>query len=172
MNKEFSVHNGLTEYGRCLQKGCAKHGMCGTREYSTWNSMITRCTNPNNKDYPNYGGRGITVCQEWLDSFEVFYRDMGDIPEGMSLDRVDNNKGYYKDNCKWSTNSEQKHNRRTFRSNTSGRTGVHFQKTDGKWVAKIGFQNKLIYLGLFTDFEEAVRAREAAELEYFGRIKK
>lgn len=88
-----------------------KHAMQGTPEYHTWKGMIQRCANPNASRYKDYGGRGITVCEEWL-SFEKFYADMGDRPTGTSLDRIDNNSGYYKDNCRWATQSIQNSNKR------------------------------------------------------------
>jgi hypothetical protein len=73
--------------------------------------MKKRCLVPTHKAYKDYGGRGITVCEEWLD-YNNFVRDMGEAPSNMSLDRIDNDKGYYKDNCKWSTQTEQMNNRR------------------------------------------------------------
>ena len=77
--------------------------------------MLSRCYNPNATGYKNYGGRGITVCDSWRDCFENFLRDMGDRPEKMSLDRINNNDGYSKENCKWSTVLEQNRNKRTTR---------------------------------------------------------
>lgn len=84
-------------------------------EYGAWSSMIQRCTNPNNPPYFNYGGRGITVCERWM-SFENFFEDMGEKPSSNhSLDRKDNNLGYYKENCKWSLRAEQNRNKRNNR---------------------------------------------------------
>lgn len=85
-----------------------------TLSYKRWIGMKDRCYNPNNAMYPHYGGRGLTVCPEWVNSFDCFHADMGDAPEGKSLDRIDNDKGYSKDNCKWSTPSEQTKNRRPY----------------------------------------------------------
>jgi len=73
--------------------------------------MKQRCLNPNNDAYKDYGERGITVCNRWLD-FKNFYADMGDRPEGKELDRKDNDKGYYKENCRWATAAENVQNRR------------------------------------------------------------
>jgi hypothetical protein len=81
------------------------------RVYTTWLGMLQRCLNPRNPGFHNYGGRGIIVCKRWH-KFENFYADMGDPPDGLTLDRKDNDKGYSPQNCKWSTRLEQVHNRR------------------------------------------------------------
>lgn len=78
--------------------------------------MKQRCLNPNNNQFHNYGARGITVCDRWLDSFENFYNDMGEPPTSShSLDRIDNDRGYSPDNCRWATPSEQTYNRRDYK---------------------------------------------------------
>jgi hypothetical protein len=87
------------------------HGMCATSEYMIWVAMRQRCANPNNKAYPNYGGRGIQVCERWM-RFENFLADMGPRPPGLSIERIANDLGYCKSNCKWGTRREQNNNSR------------------------------------------------------------
>lgn len=89
------------------------HGMTGTRTYRSWESMKRRCLNPNERAFPNYGGRGITVCERWLASFENFFADMGECPPGLTLDRRNNDGNYEPGNCRWATYSEQARNRRS-----------------------------------------------------------
>jgi hypothetical protein len=105
----------------CKQREVARvtmttHGDCvdgkPSREYRSWDAMKMRCYNPNNAEYKHYGARGIHVCKRWLNSYENFLADMGRCPEGRSLDRIENEKGYFPENCKWSTAMEQVYNRR------------------------------------------------------------
>lgn len=84
-------------------------------EHYAWTNMVQRCTNRNRHDYSSYGGRGITVCNRWLSSFEAFFSDMGSKPFGTSLDRIDNSKGYAPDNCRWATKNQQMQNTRATR---------------------------------------------------------
>jgi hypothetical protein len=117
----IGVHltNGNTQSCGCLQREKASaagdkqklHGMKGTRTYVTWRDMKVRCHNPNSDGYARYGARGITVCDEWRESFVAFLSDMGERPDGMTLDRIDGSKGYSKANCRWATNKEQASNR-------------------------------------------------------------
>jgi hypothetical protein len=88
-----------------------KHGMTNTSTYRSWGGMKQRCYNPNNKKYHRYGALGITVCDEWFNSFQKFLDDMGECPKGMSIDRIDVSNGYYKENCRWATQKEQQNNR-------------------------------------------------------------
>ncbi len=97
------------------RKAVVTHGMEGTTEYQIWVDMRRRCHKPNRPDYKNYGGRGITVCDEWRESFEAFYRDMGPRPPGRTLDRLNNSGPYNKNNCVWATRKHQERNKRTSR---------------------------------------------------------
>lgn len=87
-----------------------KHGLSNTREHKIWRGLHDRCRNQRNRSYPHYGGRGITVCKEWGD-FSQFYEDMGP-SNGLELDRIDNDKGYSKDNCRWTTRAKNNQNTR------------------------------------------------------------
>jgi len=123
-NNHTGLASDLTR-GKILSCGCWRkevttkrnttHGKTRNRSYNTWNHIKDRCLNPKNNAYYNYGERGIDVCQEWISSFDRFYLDMGDQPKGMSIERIDNNKGYCKSNCKWATSKEQNRNKRNIR---------------------------------------------------------
>lgn len=160
--------NNLTS-GNTTSCGCQQgtHKMSNTRTYQIWEGMKRRCRPDLYETYPYHSGRGITVCDEW-DKFENFYADMGLAPNDMSLDRIDVNGNYCKENCRWATNSIQGYNKGLDPNNTSGKSGVSFYKQAGKWSAEIHVNNEHIRLGMFVNFEDAVKAREAAELKYYG----
>ena len=114
------VRSGNTKSCGCLQLEHAKkptnirHGMRASPEYSSWTEMKRRCLSPNHRSYKAYGGSGITVCKEWAGSFEAFYKDMGPKPDpSYSIDRIENELGYYPGNCRWSSSAEQNRNKGT-----------------------------------------------------------
>jgi len=94
----------------CRKCGSTKHGLTHSKTYSTWESMIQRCTNLNQTKYNDYGGRGIKVCDRWL-NFENFLKDMGERPDKLELDRIDNDGNYEPGNCRWVTRSANLRNR-------------------------------------------------------------
>jgi len=113
------IKNKETKSCGCLVKengkNLFKHGMWTTRTWSSWSAMISRCTNKKVKEWDNYGGRGITVCERWLNSFEAFLEDMGERPKRHTIERLNNAKGYYKENCSWEIMSVQNRNKRNNR---------------------------------------------------------
>lgn len=137
--------------------------------YHTYYGIKNRCQSKDGRDYPEYGGRGIKLSEEWSgkEGFKNFCNDMGLKPTPFhSIDRIDNNKGYSRENCRWATKTQQVMNRRTPKSNTSSFRGVHWDKVNLKWIASIGNNRKCIHLGRFATIEEAVSARMTAEDHY------
>jgi len=106
------------------------HGMRKTKTFGVWWQMIQRCRNPRHKAWPNYGGRGILVCDRWKD-FAAFLEDMGEAPEGLTLERKDNDSGYRPDNCRWATRREQQRNRRTSKLTFRDAVEIWIEITDG-----------------------------------------
>lgn len=149
-----------------------KHGGLHTKEYHTWQRMKQRCYNETCEDFKEYGGRGIKVCDSWIDSFENFLKDIGKAPEKISsLDRIDVNGNYEPSNCRWATPQTQAYNQRIYKSSSTGKTGVTWSKKGNRYEARISKDNKEYYLGYFKCFDDAVKAREEAEMKYYGYLK-
>ena len=193
------------------------HGLTRTPIHLVWVGMFARCYNEKHQHYNRYGGRGILVCDEWND-LSVFYQDMGDRPENASLDRIDNDKGYSKENCRWASIFDQARNRSSSKMvtidgvtkcakewsedegatasyasitarlragwspkeavfgksarETGRRTGVVWNKKYQKYQAQIGLSGRNVHLGLFDSEQEAIIARETAEVEKLeGRLR-
>lgn len=148
-----------------------KHGYGNSKVYKCWTNLKLRCNDPENSAYADYGGRGISYCESW-EKFENFLADMGEPPSSKhSLDRVNTNGNYCKENCCWQTASKQVINRRKLSNNTSGRTGVQFHKKAQKWMTLIAVGGMKYEEQYFSTFEEAVRAREILELKYHGCVR-
>ena len=131
--------------------------------YSSWQRMLDRCLNKNNPRYAYYGGIDITVCERWL-YFQNFLEDMGEKPEGLTLERINNNQGYYPENCKWATYDEQAANKGNYKNNTSGCKGVSWCQRGKAWQAYINRKGKRMFLGYYKDIEDAINARRQAEI--------
>ena len=138
------------------------HGISQNKFYQTWYGMLQRCTNSIREDYKYYGARGIVVCEEWQDVtyFVAWAEKTYPNIEDATLDRIDNNKGYSPENCRWVDKTTQILNRRIMKNNKSGYVGVIWNKRDRKWIVNIGVNNKLINIGTFKTKEEAVQARD------------
>jgi AP2 domain len=151
--------------GCWMKERLITHGLHNIPEYQVWADMKQRCHNPSYKGRKNYGGRGIRVWPAWRRSFEAFYAHMGSRPgPEYSIERIDNERGYYPGNCRWATPLEQRHNQRIPQmrcDNKSGYTGVIYRKDTGKWQAYIT-EGRRIHLGYYTTPEEASQAYQYA----------
>jgi len=144
--KGIQLYSGRTQscgcYGReQVSKRNRTHGGSRTRLYDVWIHMIQRCHNPDNKQYKDYGGRGIYVCERWRMSFAAFWEDVGDPPEGMQLDRTDNDGGYTPTNWRWATRRTNTNNtRRNRRMEWRGET-----HTMSEWSRITGIVLQTLY---------------------------
>ena len=158
-----SVNSGDTKSCGCIRgKSIITHGLRYHNFYGTWRQMLQRCTNPKIKAYKNYGGRGITVCEEWLNiaTFITWVEATHPNIEGMTLDRIDNDKGYSPENCRWADVITQASNKSKQINSTSGYTGVNWDRARGVWVAVLVYNKKRSKIGAFKTKEEAVLARD------------
>ena len=161
--RTYDINNGYSKSCGCyksskLSNRNKTHGLGATRVYTIWRDIKRRTLNPKNKQYNDYGGRGITICDEWLDvqNFYDWAMENGYSDE-LSIDRIDNDGGYSPENCRWTTKSIQARNTRIAKNNTSGYKGVSYRKDNNKYKAQICVDKNDIYLGLYpTAVEGAV----------------
>lgn len=146
------------------------HGLTSNPLYNVWHDMVIRCTNPNHGSYHNYGGRGITICPEWLGSPAQFIEDM--LPtysKGLDIDREDNDGNYCKENCRWVTRKVNIRNKRKPSNTSSKYRGVCYHKTKDKWTAFIVDEDgKQIWLKRHNSEKEAAVVSYKAHKEYYG----
>lgn len=170
--KEFKAQPTNIKSGNTKSCGCLKiekagnlnrtHGLTSHRLYSVLKNMVNRCNNKNVKRYCDYGGRGITVCEEWREDFKKFYdwAMASGYRDDLTIDRIDNNGNYEPNNCRWSTRETQARNtRKIIKANKTGYRGVNHK--GNKYAASIGLCNKKIYLGSFKTAIEAAQAYDA-----------
>lgn len=138
------------------------------RIYKIWQGLRQRCNNPNCRDYPHYGGRGISVCEEWENSYDAFIAwALGSgYQEDLSIDRIDVNGDYCPQNCHWATSVEQARNRGIAKNNKTGVTGIH--KDRNQYRAIIYVDKKRVDLGRHKTLEDAIAARKRGERELWG----
>lgn len=177
MRKTLCKCGGLKDYRAKICKDCRNKDMSGknnpnyshgqasssnmTKEYMIWSQMKSRCLRPTHKQFNEYGGRGISVCKEWIESFNAFYRDMGPKPEGFSIERINNDGNYEPSNCKWTDRRSQNTNKRDYKNNKCGVKGIYLRNRGSRsyWAVGITF-NKVRYS------KEGFKTKEDAK-EYY-----
>lgn len=173
---DTTVNGNILRSGRTLSCGCLQkevtaaqfttHGLSHSPEYKIWNSMIQRCQS----DHPNYGARGILVCDKWQNSFEAFYQDVGPRPdESYTLDRRDNDGNYEPGNCRWADRTTQTLNQGIRSDNKTGIKGVS-ETSSGKYLAELRVHGEVKLKKEFPTIEEATEARRQAEEEHHSAI--
>lgn len=132
--------------------------------YITYHSMLQRCYDTNKDNYKWYGGKGITVCDSWrgVGGFDNFVEDMGEREEGMTLDRINPNLPYNKENCRWAN----KHTQMANQTSNNPIVGISFYKSKNAYVAELMINKVKVFRKSFKNYEDAVTARKEAELKY------
>lgn len=163
---KYNVLAGLSKSCGCFSSDRARerrktHGMSASQEYSSWRHMIDRCNNKKHRAYRWYGAAGITVCSEWEQSFDAFFRDVGKSPgQGWTIDRIDSSKGYFPGNVRWADWKTQSSNKKP-RANPLGVRGI--SHSGRKFRAYGKESGRHIHLGVFETVAEAIAARKAWE---------
>mgnify|MGYP000853242619 CR=1 FL=1 len=165
--EEFKAKTTRIKSGVIKSCGCLVgeyHGMKKHRFYDTYKNMMRRCYTKSDPKYKDYGGRGISVCEEWQDIIKfVAWADSTYI-EGYTLDRIDSAGNYEPSNCRWADRTTQAVNRRMMKNNTTGYVGVYLAR-DNRWESRLTFNKVDIFLGRFNTNEEAVLARDTYIIE-------
>jgi hypothetical protein len=164
------VPSGALVTGNTTSCGCDagnyKHGGTGKGSYNTWRAMVRRCTKPEDKDYPRYGGVGVSVCERWL-VYENFAADMGEPNGDETLDRIDVYGNYEPNNCRWAGVKTQNRNVRVRSNSKTKVTGVS-KTNSGTYMAKVTVGKKAFYSKCFKTIEEAAAARKELERLHWG----
>lgn len=167
--QETVVVSGSLVTGNTTSCGCVapnfKHGGYGKSSYNTWRAMIRRCTISTDKDYPRYGGKGVSVCASWL-KYENFVADMGEPKGDETLDRIDAYGNYNKQNCRWAGVRTQNRNVRLRANSKTGYIGV--SAVGKRFMAKITVGNKAYYSKVMSTLEDAAAARKELERIHWG----
>jgi hypothetical protein len=159
-----SLRKGVSKSCGCLNRELnTTHGMSKSSTYQVWEGMKRRCNDKNHPSFSRYSAVGYDPAWEL---FENFYKDMGDRPEGLTLDRIENSLGYCKSNCRWATQTVQSHNKVVEHSTEF--TGVHYYKATGKYQSYIAKDGVKYHLGYFDTPEEAAKARDEKAKELYG----
>lgn len=154
-------HGGVTSCGcaktEITRERWTKHGLHGSPEYRSWASMMGRCYNEKSRQYRNYGARGITVCPEWHDVAN-FIHDMGAPPDGMTLERIDNESGYSRGNCTWASKRDQSWNTRRVYG-PKQRPAIDVDDRGGRFRCQVGVGQRHVNVGTYDTLDKAVAAR-------------
>lgn len=161
-----SLRSGLTQSCGCLNKEIlslkgTSHGGSKSRLYSIWHNMKQRCENPKHDSYSYYGALGIDVCAPWstFEPFQTWALETG-YSVALTLDREDGTKGYFPNNCRWADKTIQARNQKKRNTNSSGYTGVSYVPRLKKYQAYLTVNYKKVNLGMFSDINDAVAARQ------------
>lgn len=162
MHYQRLSNNGDVNLVQKRREGQTEHPL-----YNTYHGMRKRCLQKTDKDYHRYGGRGIKICERWsgVDGFFNFIEDMGERPDGYTLDRRDTNGDYTPENCRWADVYTQSGNKRN-----SKNTGISYVNKTGKYRVRISVDNKTYTLGLCETLEEALEVRRLGEINFLGRV--
>lgn len=167
--QQYLVFNGHIKSCGCTKKPRNLKTDMDKRIYIKWKQMRNRVNYAKGKMYARYKQRGITVCDEWNNDFDRFKNDMGDIPfKDAELDRIDNDKGYYKENCRWVTREQNRINKSSIDGSTSKYKGVCWNKQRRMWESTIHKNGRRYHLGFSNNEQECAKLYNNKALELFG----